>query len=60
MKCKNKKVEMIGIKDDGRFLTKGNVVATITNDELGKTLSLCFDNQFQITIPFEPIERYLK
>ena len=31
----------------------------ITNDEHGKTLSIC-DGKMQFTIPFEPIERYLK
>ena len=60
MKCKNKKVALQGIKDDGLFLEKGEVIAMITNDEIGKTLSLRFNNKFQITIPFEPIEKYLK
>lgn len=31
----------------------------ITNDERGKTLSIG-DGTLQFTIPFEPIERYLK
>ena len=31
----------------------------ITNDERGKTLSIC-DGKTQFIIPFEPIERYLK
>ena len=60
MKFKNKKVALQGIKDDGLFLQKGEVIATITNDEIGKTLSLRFNNQFQITVPFEPLEEYLK
>lgn len=32
---------------------------TVTNDKIGKTISID-DGYIQFTIPFEPIEKYLK
>lgn len=40
-------------------VVKKRLTCIITNDRLGKTLSICNDD-FCFTIPFEPIERYLK
>lgn len=59
MNCKNKTIFLPMVKSDGNKLHKGTAVAMVTNDELGKTLSLRFDN-IQITVPFEPLEEYLK
>lgn len=43
---------------DGSFaMTRLDCI--ITNDKVGKTLSIG-DGNVQFTIPFEPIERYLK
>ena len=41
------------------FLVPKMFDCIITNDEIGKTLSIN-DGNMQFTIPFEPIERYLK
>lgn len=60
MKCKNKKVGVLGVVfHDPNNTYKDNLECTITNDEHGKTLSI-FDGHTQFTIPFEPIEKYLK
>ena len=52
------------IKVDGAVTTDEDIdlceiECRITNDEKGKTLSLRAGNQ-QFSIPFEPIEEYLK
>lgn len=45
-------------RQDGSFtMTRLNCI--ITNDEIGKTLSIG-DGNVQFTIPFEAVERYLK
>ncbi len=41
------------------FLVPKMFDCIIINDEIGKTLSIN-DGNVQFTIPFEPIERYLK
>lgn len=41
------------------FLAPKMFDCIITNDEIGKTLSIN-DGNVQFTIPFEPLERYLK
>lgn len=41
------------------FLAPKMFDCIITNDEIGKTLSIN-DGNVQFIIPFEPIERYLK
>lgn len=41
------------------FMVPKTFDCIITNDEIGKTLSIN-DGNVQFTIPFEPIERYLK
>ena len=40
-------------------MQKQKLTCIISNDENGKTLSIN-DEIVQLTIPFEPIERYLK
>lgn len=54
IKTKNDKEEII-IKN----MKPGNLEVIITNDEKGKTLSI-HNELLQFTIPFEPIEGYLK
>lgn len=54
IKTKNDKEKII-IKN----MKPGNLEVIITNDEKGKTLSI-YNELLQFTIPFEPIERYLK
>ena len=57
---KNLHVPVIGAMSTGEM-----IVATrqfdviITNDELGRTISIN-NGSIQFTIPFEPIEKYLK
>ena len=61
MKCKNKEVLVAGIKydDTKRKIEKTNFRCIITNDNIGKTLSID-DGKVQYTIPFEKLEGYLK
>lgn len=62
MKCKNKIVRVTGIRYDGNAefkYKKVNFETIITNDEHGKTLSIN-DGNVQFTIPFEPLQKYLK
>lgn len=62
MKCKNKIIPVAGIRYDGNAKYKFDKVtfeAIITNDERGKTLSIN-DGKIQFTIPFEPLQEYLK
>lgn len=62
MKCKNKSVRVTGIRYDGNAeykFEKVTLEAIITNDERGKTLSIN-DGKIQFTIPFEPLQKYLK
>ena len=59
MKCKNKVVKVKGITDVGGVQRLCILNCIITNNELGKTLSI--NNGFiQFSIPFEAIEQYLK
>jgi hypothetical protein len=56
---RNKEVEIDGVAVMNDEMFAGKVMAIITNDEIGKTLSLAF-RDMQITVPFEPLEEYLK
>lgn len=59
-KIKNLHVRVSGGFGSGSpFLVPKMFDCIITNDEIGKTLSIN-DGNVQFTIPFEPIERYLK
>lgn len=60
-RVKNKKVKVQGMVQHvavGGFKVD-ELTAIITNDENGKTLSIN-NGIVQFTIPFEPIEKYLK
>lgn len=59
MKCKNKEVKVRGAVLLMDIVSVEELTCIITNDEQGKTLSIDNDN-IQFTIPFEPIEKYLK
>lgn len=61
MKCKNKVVQVDGIRSgfEKEFFKNVKFNVMITNDDHGKTISLD-DGIHQFTIPFEPIEEYLK
>ena len=62
MKCKNKIVRVAGIRYNGNEklkFEKINFETIITNDDHGKTLSIN-DGNVQFTIPFEPLQKYLK
>lgn len=62
MKCKNKQVTVKGIRYDGNEEFKVDTVdfeCIVTNDDKGKTLSLC-DGHLMFTIPFEELEEWLK
>ena len=63
---KKKKVKNLHVRVDGGVSVSGSPFmlsetfdCIITNDEIGKALSIN-DGNMQFTIPFEPIERYLK
>ena len=63
---KKKKIKNLHVRVSGGvnvsgspFLVPKTFDCIITNDEIGKTLSIC-DGKTQFIIPFEPIERYLK
>ncbi len=61
MKCRNKQIDVDGTISNnitGNF-KKYKLHCIITNDGIGKTLSIN-DGINQFTIPFEPIEKYLK
>jgi hypothetical protein len=58
MKCKNKHIAIKGFIQVDNKVIQGNVLAIITNDEIGKTLTLAYGDT-EITIPFEAIEKYL-
>ena len=61
MKCRNKEIIVKGILYDvmQRKSIKTTFTCVVTNDEIGKTLSIG-NNEIQFTIPFEPLEKYLK
>ena len=59
MQCKNKKINVSGLMNNERGVCVRRFECIITNDERGKTLSIN-DGKIQFTIPFEPIEKYLK
>lgn len=44
-------------KGTGMFITQSKVECIVTNDKIGKTLSIV-DNGKIITIPFEQLEKY--
>lgn len=58
---KNKHVRVAGMITRSKMplFEPRELTCIITNDERGKTLSIG-DGTLQFTIPFEPIERYLK
>lgn len=58
---KNKQVRVLGVitLSETPVFSPCEFNCIITNDERGKTLSIG-DGELQFTIPFEPIERYLK
>lgn len=61
MKCKNKEVRVSGFcyNDVTDMIQPTMLRCIITNDEIGKTLSI--DNGIQqFTIPVEPIMKYLE
>lgn len=60
-KVKNQHVRVDGgVNVSGSpFMVPKTFDCIITNDEIGKTLSIN-DGNVQFIIPFEPIERYLK
>ena len=60
MKCRNKIVEAIGIVTEGKEMFKKPFYCIITNDDHGKSLSINDGKNVQFTIPFKPIEKYLK
>lgn len=61
MKCKNKEINVPGFvyNDRTRKFKPECLRCIITNDEIGKTLSID-NNEIQFTIPFESIEKYLR
>ena len=61
MKCRNKEIIVKGIlyDDRKRKSVEKTFTCIVTNDEIGKTLSIG-NNEIQFTIPFEPLEKYLK
>ena len=61
MKCRNKEIIVKGIlyDDRQRKSVEKTFTCIVTNDEIGKTLSIG-NNEIQFTIPFEPLEKYLK
>ena len=61
MKCRNSHIFVNGFCCNGksREITKTTFDCTATNDEIGKTLSIS-NGELQFTIPFEPLEKYLK
>lgn len=59
MKCKNKEVKVRGIVNSACFQQMCELTCIITNDRLGKTLSIN-NGAIQFSIPFEPIEEYLR
>ena len=59
MKWKNKKVKVNGVFYTNMSMCMKEFECIITNDNHGKTLSIN-DGKTQFTIPFEPIERYLR
>lgn len=65
-RMKKKKIKNLHVRVSGgvnvsgsAFLVPKILDCIITNDEIGKTLSIN-DGNVQFTIPFEPLERYLK
>ena len=60
MKCKNRIVKLVGCRHcvKPESLSVQVLECLITNDELGKTLSIN-DGNVQFTVPFEPLEKYL-
>lgn len=56
---RNKRVLVVGMITTPEIMIPGTLNVIITNDEIGKTISIG-NGKTQFTIPFEPIERYLK
>ena len=55
---KNKHIQVVGGVTTPHKMFIVNIDCTITNDKIGKTLSLSFGDM-QLTVPFEPLEEYL-
>lgn len=56
---RNKFISVVGLITSPEIMIPGTLDVIITNDEKGKTISVG-NGTTQFTIPFEPIERYLK
>lgn len=59
MKCKNKIVNITGICDQAGILKRTKLTYMISNDHVGKTLSVS-DGYVTFHMAFEQIEPYLK
>lgn len=60
---KNKEINIKGLFVNAETMELQEIEYTcfVTNDENGKTLSICgMDDKHQIILPFEPLEPYLK
>lgn len=55
---KNKHIQVVGGVTTPHKVVIANIDCIVTNDEIGKTLSLSFGDM-QLTVPFEPLEEYL-
>jgi hypothetical protein len=56
---KNLQLKVNGGITDGKVFTPSQLNVIITNDEVGKTISI-HDGEKMYVIPFEPLEQYLK
>lgn len=62
MNCRNKTIKVLGFRYDGNEkmqFEKVQFECIVTNDKRGKTLSIN-DGKVQYTIPFEPLQKYLR
>lgn len=55
---KNKHVHVMGIFFKGMTPQRRSYECIVSNDEVGKTLSIILDDNHMVTIPFEPLEKY--
>lgn len=56
---KNLHLKVVGSVSDGIILQCKTLEVIVTNDSIGKTISI-HDGERMFTIPFEPIEIFLK
>ena len=59
MKCKGKRIYINGLRQKGGRVDTPRLECIVTHDEHGKTLTIN-DGVIGFTIPFEPLEKYLK